>query len=97
MLLDDETGRARGERVLVAAEIRRGAGLRDAAGDFQRRGRRAVHAPDGKHIPFAIGHGDDRVGRNHDGARDGLVDDRLHVHGRELRLCDNRPEQQTGE
>ena len=50
-----------------------------------------------EHVAFAIGHGDDGVGRNHDGAGDSLVDNGLDVHSRQLRLGDNRPEQQTGD
>jgi len=94
VLLDDEAGRARSESVLVAAEIGGGAGFGDAAGDFQRGRRRAAYAPDAEHVAFAIGYGDDAVRGNLNGAGDRLIDHGLHVHGRELRLGDDGPEQQ---
>jgi len=96
MLLDDEPGRARSERVLVAAEIRGGTGLRDTAGNIERARRRSVDAPNREHIAFAIGHGNHAVRRNLEGSRRGMVDDRLDIDGRELRLGQEWPEEQAG-
>ena len=90
MLLDNEAGCARSERVLVAAQIGRGPGFRDAAGNIERARRRPVHAPDREDVSFAIGHRDDAVRRNLDGARRRLIDDRLNVNGGELRVSDCR-------
>src|SRR6476469_6992374 len=97
MLLDDEAGGPRRERVLVAAQIRRGPGFRDAAGNIERARRRPVHAPDREHVSLAIGHGNDAVRRNLEGARGRLVDDRLDVDGGELGGNDDRRQEHGGQ
>ena len=95
MLLDDEAGGARRERVLIAAQIRGGAGFRDAARDFEDVRFAAADVPDAEDVSFAIGHGDDAVRRNLDGARDRLVDDGLHVGRGELRTGDGGAKRQA--
>src|SRR5437763_1308959 len=95
MLLDNEAGGARSERVLVAAQIRGGAGFGDAARNFENVRLAAADVPNAEDVSFAISHGDDAVRRNLDGARDGLVDDRLHVGCGELRLGERGPEDQA--
>jgi hypothetical protein len=96
VLLNDESGGARCKSVLVAAQIGRRPSFRDAARDFVSGRFSAAHIPDAEDITFAIGHGNDAVRRDLKGSRDRLVDDGLHVGGRELRLGQRWPEQQTG-
>src|SRR5438270_13864756 len=97
MLLNDEAGGARCERVLVAAQIRGGAGFGDAARNFENVWLAAADVPNAENVSFAISHGDDAIRRNLYGARDGLVDDRLHVGGGKLCLVQRRPEDQAGD
>src|SRR5205814_10604647 len=97
MLLNDEPGGARSERVLVAAEIGGSAGFRDATGNIERARRRAVDTPHREHIAFAIGYGDHAVRRNLNGTGGGLVDDRLNIDGGELRFGEERPENKAGD
>ena len=85
MLLDDESGGARCESVLIAAEIGRRPSLRDAARDLFGGRLSAAHIPDTEDIAFAIGHCDNAVRRNLKGARDRLIDNGLDIGGRELR------------
>ena len=96
MLLDDESGGARREGVLIAAQIGRRPSLRDAARDLFDGWLTTAHIPDTEDVAFAIGHRDDAVRRDLKGARDRLVDDGLDIGGRELRPGQRRPEQQTG-
>ena len=96
MLLDNESRGARRECILIAAQVGRRSRFRDAARDFIEGWLAPAHIPDAEDVAFAIGHGDDTVRRNLKGARDRLVDDGLHIGGRELSAGQRRPEQQTG-
>lgn len=98
ILLDDKTGRPRGESVLIAAQENGGAGarygVRHQIGQSGRYARGAADAPDAKHVTFAVGHRDDAVWRDGLRAAGGLRDDLLNVCERQL--CARRGDSKGG-
>ena len=80
MLLDDETRRPRGERILIAAQKRGRARARNRPRDHARRRHRAgLHAPHAEHESLAIDHGDHRARIGLRGVGDGLREDALDI------------------
>ena len=84
MLLDDEAGRARSERVLIAAQECGRARFGNRVGNFGGGRFATANGPDAENKAFAIDYSNDTVWRNLKRARHGAVDDRLHVNGGEL-------------
>jgi hypothetical protein len=86
MLLNDEAGRPRAKRILIAAEIRGGASLADSRGDLAGSCRSATHDPHPENIPFAISYSDNAVRGNIDCPCDRLIDYPLHISRGKLHL-----------
>ena len=85
MLLNDESGCARGKRVLVTAKECCGPGLRNSGGYLRRRRLATVDIPDAEDVSLAVGNRDDAVWRNGFRTGYGLANDRLHIRSAKLR------------
>ncbi len=96
MLLNNESGRARSERVLVAAQVSCGSRFAYRSGDFARSSRAAADNPNTKYVTFAVCHRDDAVGRNLRRTNDGLINNCGDIGCSQLRECGRCNQAQHG-